>query len=393
MIKEYSRFLSLINEENTTDLDSANRVNTYYLSNFVSKGPKIDSLTYFSDSSAREVFKTKLKGYLASDPIEGWGAGASYDKLLFTLDFFLKTRMWNKLVDILYGKDFSGDPLNNDIKLKGIKELYEDIPLQNQKTIYAKDVFIAVWKNVDIMCTNAKTLLSENKAKDTWWGKGRDLAEDILLDLIISIIIVCLWELVAGTIVIGGTAAGTKTVLTRVTQLFQKSKQIEQMQLFKTNPKRLMALSDYVNKTIKDVWSGGASKYIAIGQITQSLLDVIRGDDLFEPIISNSANKLLSGYGQGTKEDKQNFIVQLKSNLEKTRDFRTVWGFRIDTGVEPYRSIQYMPGWKAYTQNKGQKIDGLALGYEMSYWVSFYAYDFLHYVNFYHFFNLGDQNS
>jgi hypothetical protein len=130
MIKEYSRFLSLINEENTTDLDSANRVNTYYLSNFVSKGPKIDSLTYFSDSSAREVFKTKLKGYLASDPIEGWGAGASYDKLLFTLDFFLKTRMWNKLVDILYGKDFSGDPLNNDIKLKGIKELYEDIPLQ-----------------------------------------------------------------------------------------------------------------------------------------------------------------------------------------------------------------------------------------------------------------------
>ena len=57
MITKYSRFLSTINEGNITDLDSANRVNTYYLTKFVSNPPKIDSVTNFSNSSDRDNFK------------------------------------------------------------------------------------------------------------------------------------------------------------------------------------------------------------------------------------------------------------------------------------------------------------------------------------------------
>lgn len=238
---------------------------------------------------------------------------------------YLKKVMWNKSIEVFYGKDYKGNPAEDK------REIYTGAWFSGHDKHTMGEFFLDAWAETDQFCNRVVEFVETGKISDTWASIGKGL----------------IWAgvgagVAAGIVFTGGgllgLAAAAGTGATGV---------------FTAGGTAALATGFGISSTI----FGGLGTVIwnVKGSLDQEEFKKL------SPEVINILNMI---------NDKEGTIKTFKTAIEG------YWGdFEADWGLDRWLpAIQGMPGWSksSWAKNGAENI-----GYSFTYWISYYAYQYL----------------
>ncbi len=235
---------------------------------------------------------------------------------------YLKKAMWNKSIEVFYGKDYKGNPTEDK------REVYVGDWFESHDITTMGEFFQDAWKETDQFCDRVVELVETGEISDIWGsiGKGAIWA-GVGLATVAAII---------GT---GGMALGALGVATAAgTTMTAGAAVLSGFGIGATTIGGAAGVALYVDDIMDEEKIKNLSPQVV------NLLDMIK--------------------------DKEGTIKNFKSAIEGYKsDFEADWG--LDRWLP---AIQGMPGWSKSSWSKSSAEN---IGYSFSYWISYYAYQFL----------------
>lgn len=231
---------------------------------------------------------------------------------------FLKSKMWNKSVEVLFGKEYVNKP--------GFDPQKDTTPIvvtnwiSGGQSVDAGGFFKDAWAETDEFCNRAVELVKTGKISD-------DLG-----DLAVAVGWAGLTAgAVAGIIALGGIAIPSATIA-----------------------------SGFVGASGVAGWGVTAVNLTTIGALGYNLAKVFEQSPNVSQDVKGIA-KLVA--------NKEETIKMFQSALQEHSDFEADWG--LDNWLS---GIQGMPGWdKSTWKQKGAEN----IGYLFTYWIAYYSYIYL----------------
>lgn len=234
---------------------------------------------------------------------------------------YLKKMMWNKSIEVFYGKDYKGNPTED----KG--EVYTGAWFSGHDKHTMGEFFLDAWAETNQFCDRVVELVETGEISDTWKSIGKTVGWGALGAAV-----------VAGVIFTGGGLLGMMAPVAGAT--------------FTAGGTAALA-------------TGFGTSSIVFGGLGTVIWNVKGSLDQEEfkklsPEVVNILNMI---------NDKEGTISNFKSEIERHSDFEADWG--LDRWLP---AIQGMPGW---SKSSWAKNGAENLGYSFTYWISYYAYQYL----------------
>lgn len=229
---------------------------------------------------------------------------------------YLKKAMWNKSIEVFYGKDYKGNPTEDkrEILISGV--------LSGTEKHTMGEFFQEAWKETDQFCDRAVEY--GMNISETW----RKICANVL------------WNPLG--IVIGSYLATTGIAPSLASIILSKIARTD------TNPSKSWNISIGILGGLS-----GVSLHVSTEMKSNKYSNL-------SPELNKIADMI---------EDKEGTIKNFKTQIENKSDFEADWG--LDNWLS---SIQVMPGWN---KSSWAKIGVENIGYSFTYWISYYAYQYL----------------
>jgi hypothetical protein len=238
---------------------------------------------------------------------------------------YLKKVMWNKSIEVFYGKDYKGNPTEDK------REVYTGAWFSGHDKHTMGEFFQDAWVETDQFCDRVVELVETGEISDTWKSVGKTL----------------FWSgvgagVVAGIVFTGGGLLGLGAAAgTGATGVFTAA------------GTAALGTGFGISSTV----FGG------LGTIIWNVKGSLDQEEFkkMSPEVINILNMI---------NDKEGTIKNFKSAIEGYwSDFEADWG--LDRWLP---AIQGMPGWSKspWAKNGAENI-----GYSFTYWISYYAYQYL----------------
>ena len=236
---------------------------------------------------------------------------------------YIKKMMWNKSIEVFYGKDYKGNPTED----KG--EVYTGAWFSGHDKHTMGEFFLDAWAETNQFCDRVVELVETGEISDTWKSIGKTVGWGALGAAV-----------AAGVIFTGGGLIGLMAPVAGATGVFSAA--------------GTAALA-----------TGFGTSSIVFGGLGTVIWNVKGSLDQEEfkklsPEVVNILNMI---------NDKEGTISNFKSEIERHSDFEADWG--LDRWLP---AIQGMPGW---SKSSWAKNGAENLGYSFTYWISYYAYQYL----------------
>lgn len=335
-----------------------NFINTYWLTQFVKNPPdKNKKISEFiNDRSLINKELEKIERYLCVDVLKSQKNEYDYNQLLYTLKFFVKTRVWNKVVSILYGNDFKGDPSNDSRKI-----------INSKLNFTTGATFSMLWDNIDSYCDNAVEFISTDEIDDTLENitiLAGEIGRDYLVTAIACMVIALSFEFPPGAAV----ATAELTVITG-----------KYLSKFKTIYGKISKITPAVIKTYKKFMTYGDKLWLSYGivEVVKVVIKLLLEEPEIKAIAETNINdKLEEGH-----EDKNKFINKVKNKLEKHSNLKNTWE---SISFDLYSDLENMPNWLNWNKSdEGKSIKAQQFGYVITYYISLYCWQFQEYAIYY----------
>lgn len=237
---------------------------------------------------------------------------------------YLKKMMWNKSIEVFYGKDYKGNPTED----KG--EVYTGAWFSGHDKHTMGEFFLDSWAETNQFCDRVVELVETGEISDTWKSIGKTVGWGALGAAV-----------AAGVIFTGGGLLGLLA------------------------PAAAGATGVFSAGGAAALATGFGTNIVVLGGLGTVIWNVKGSLDEEEfkklsPEVVNILNMI---------NDKEGTIRNFKSQIERHSDFEADWG--LDRWLP---AIQGMPGW---SKSSWAKIGAENLGYSFSYWISYYAYQYL----------------
>lgn len=229
---------------------------------------------------------------------------------------YLKKAMWNKSIEVFYGKDYKGNPTEDkrEILISGV--------LSGTEKHTMGEFFQEAWKETDQFCDRAVEY--GMNISETW----RKICANVL------------WNPLG--IVIGSYLATTGIAPSLASIILSKIARTD------TNPSKSWNISIGILGGLS-----GVSLHVSTEMKSNKYSNL-------SPELNKIADMI---------EDKEGTIKNFKTQIENKSDFEADWG--LDNWLS---SIQVMPGWN---KSSWAKTGVENIGYSFTYWISYYAYQYL----------------
>jgi len=237
---------------------------------------------------------------------------------------YLKKVMWNKSIEVFYGKDYKGNPTEDK------REVYTGAWFSGHDKHTMGEFFQDAWVETDQFCDRVVELVETGEISDTWKSVGKTL----------------FWSgvgagVVAGIVFTGGGLLGLGAAAgTGATGVFTAA------------GTAALGTGFGISSTV----FGG------LGTIIWNIKGSLDQEEFkkLSPEVVNVLNMI---------NDKEGTISYFKDKLERHSDHEADWG--LDRWLP---AIQGMPGWSksSWAKNGAENI-----GYSFTYWISYYAYQYL----------------
>ena len=363
MITNYNRFYNqlIINEQLRYD---KNDIHVYWINQFVKNPPDINKkLAEFGGN--RELIQKEIlniQNYLGVDIVKenenrGKTPPVPYDQWPITFKLFIKTRIWNKVVSILYGKTYNSDPRFDKTPIT--------FPNSNLNTTAGK-VFSEIWEPIDEYCNNATEFVFNGEITDTLKDSIVFVGE-MTRDILIIEICVFLMAILAKS-GIGAPAAviPAAEAAILITKYITKLERVYG-KLQKITPAVIKTYKE-MNKMVNYYFLG-----LGINEGLNQIIQLLMGEPEIQQAFSMNS-KLLKGH-----DNKEQFITNVKSALENHTSFR-----KNLVSIIGYNQIQYMPNWQTWSSSaEGNNTEPQKFGYTISYYISLYCWQFQKYAIYY----------
>ena len=343
-----------------------NFVNMYHLDKIIQqlkqKKPIRKKLSEYTDNpSLLSSDIANYTKYLAFD-IASIHSGISYDQFSYTLKFYIKSKAYNKLVEILYGKGFQ-NPSSD-------KSLIQSVG-GNYKPKEAGLIFRELWADIDEYCNNAVEFLEEGEISDAV-KNIQEFVKDTIIDFAIVVILAIITDLTVGL----GTAAVASIEGVALTSRIAKY------------GKYLKYSENVISKLIKIIpkWWARNKELIAFGSKLQGGYYLVTG--LIPSLYSSIVEILKEDSSSLSQSDLSSLTIMTKGSLSKDRQINAVKsaleshsGFNARSLAVYTPFIPNMPGWNTWYQKQENKIEADKIAYIFSYWISYYCWEFQLYLN------------
>jgi len=294
--------------------------------------------------------------------------GIEYNRYKRGLEIYIKTKVYNRLVKILYGKEYvnkSGfNPHTDSTKvLKGPFPIGYD---RSEATLTRGQLFSQVWEDTDDYCNMSIEYLLTGVIEDTLGDVVQDTAE-IAIWTIIAIAIATIMTESAAAVGIGAGVVG-------VTRLVATEKQLSFLRKSIIHLKKKINV-DKVIQIAKKHWpelfnllkiNTGFQGILAIGEFIKKQLS---GGDI-NITREDTFDKLSKRY---TKEIQ---IGRVYAALEGNSKFKAFKYDIVGKNAWMYNYLKDMPGWKEWTPSKDSEKTNQGLYYEILWYVSEYCYEY-----------------
>jgi hypothetical protein len=327
---------------------------------------------YLSNSFLVEEDKKKMKDLFVGD-LDAIMEKRSWNEYESSLKSYVKTKAYNKLVEMMYGKGYKNPESDATQIVVGVDTSSMAATMKygsNPKNIKMTrgQYFSKVWSRVDEYCDNSVEFLIKGTIKDTL-GDATEYSKNILLVILAAVII----YFGAKAIGIGAGVAGASTLVASSSGLSAIRNII-----FNAGIKSLSVVEKYAVK-IQNILSNPKTWTGIIGwEIWDSapkLLSMINSDDRNELLKSDEEDMI----AKLSSDNKKKQISKIKFALEQHSDFTTKPFF--DGPVQVWQSgIKQMPGWEAWAKKEGYTDTPERLGYVFTYYVALYSYQFQLYI-------------
>lgn len=292
-----------------------------------------------------------------------------YSKYSTALKEFIKTKAYNKLIEIMYGKGYTNPEGDSTKIIVGLDPSSMASAMKygsTPKTIKMTrgEYFKKVWARVDEYCDNSVEFLQKGTIEDTL-GDFVDYSKNALLIILAAVII----YFGAKAIAVGASGIGTFAASTAGLSAIRNIMSNAGVKSMAFIEKGALAIQRIVSNP--NTWKG-----IASWEIFDSIPKIM------EMFSSNDADVLLQLDEENVLEklsskNKKTQIATIKKALEEHSDFN-VKPF-LDGPVQVWQeAFQRMPGWEAWSQKEGKSINNNPqnLGYVFTYYIALYTYQF-----------------
>ena len=242
----------------------------------------------------------------------------------FDMKSYLKKAMWNKSIEVFYGKDYKGNPTEDK------REVYTGAWFSGHDKHTMGEFFQDAWSETDQFCDRVVEFVETGKISDTWSDIGTGV----------------LWTLAgaaigASIVATGGALGGVYAGLV-------------------TSASGLAATGAGVALISWGVPAGIIGGVAGLSANVSSEITANKYKNL-SPELINVANMI---------NDKEATIKNFKSAIEGYwTDFEADWG--LDRWLP---AVQGMPGWNS---SSWAKVGAENIGHSFTYWISYYAYQYL----------------
>ena len=395
MIIRFEEFL--LNESTTYGKTDFKKV--YSISNFLPK-------EYLDMNSHEDISKEIIRLEMLFMGHGGNLFGANLNHIIKTLNGYVKTKMYNKLVEMMYSKGYSnptGDttPIRSDIDNKFQKAYIEkygkkDVIYEKIPAISRGEYFKKTWAQLDKYCDNSVEFLVENEIEDTtadiitlskWVGAAIALSIMHALTRGGSTAIV---TMSSGKNVIQLLASGEfKIIITKFAKLLGKSQ---------------IWVYGVIKKALIWILNSPMANIIAFGNIDILTRLSLKIDEIFKEEGASdialseedikTAQKFhgrLSGKGASFSsidfynEVKETFMLEVERiniALQQHSDFY----FKAD-----WSGIANMPGWKTWKEKTNYKGKSSDSGSVYTWWIAYYCTEFQYFI--YYYFHLMESKN
>ena len=402
MIIRFEDFL--LNESTTYGKTDFKKV--YSISNFL---PKEDLDMNSHEDISKEIIRMEML-------FMGQGGnllGANLNHIIKTLNGYVKTKMYNKLVEMMYSKGYSnpmGDttPIRSDYDNKFERAYVEEViksGISNRGDAIEQGVdvttrgeyFKKTWAQLDKYCDNSVEFLVKNEIEDTtadiitlskWVGAAIAIA---IMHALTRGGSTAILTMSSGKNVIQLLASGEfKIIITKFAKLLGKSQiwvygVIKKALIWILNSPmaNIIAFSNIdiltrLSLKIDEIFKEEGASDIALSE------EDIKTAQKFHGRLSGKGASFSSG-GDFYNEVKEKFMSEIERiniALQQHSDFylKADWS-----------GIQNMPGWKTWKEKTNYKGKSSDLGYMYTWWIAYYCTEFQYFI-YYYFFLMELQN-
>ena len=292
-----------------------------------------------------------------------------YSKYSSALKEFIKTKAYNKLVEVMYGKGYNNPEKDSTEIIVGLDPSSMASAMKygsTPKTIKMTrgEYFKKVWARVDEYCDNSVEFLQKGIIEDTL-GDFVDYSKNILLIILASVIIYFGAKAMAvgasGVVTFASSTTGLSAIRNIILNAGVKSMPFVEkcslaIQRLVSNPKTWMSLASW-----------------EIFDAAPKIIEMFSSNDA-DVLLQLDEEHILEKLSEKNKKVQ---IAKIKKALEEHSDFN-VKPF-LDGPVQVWQdAFQRMPGWEAWSQKEGKSINNNPqnLGYIFTYYISLYAYQF-----------------
>lgn len=319
---------------------------------------------YSKNISLLEEDINKYKKYLAIDPY-----GINQNNYSYSLKLYVKTKAYNKLTEMLYGKGYKYPENDKPEDNTTIISSSWGKELKNKK---AGLIFRKLWTYVDSYCDNAIEFLETGEISDAVKG-FTSLIKEVIIDFAVVIVIaIIVGETGGGAIAIG--AVDSAVVVDRVRKYGKYFKYTKDVisKLVRIIPRwwsRNKELITFLEKVQGASYFVEFTKHIPV--LYESLMQFIKSEPMSSDMIDFSYFQTINT----GSINKKNEINRIKSAIENHSLFNS-------GSLSNYTSyIINMPGWKEWNQSQKRKVKPEEFSYIFSYWISQYCWEFKLYLN------------
>jgi hypothetical protein len=234
---------------------------------------------------------------------------------------YLKRAMWNKSIEVFYGKDYKGNPTEDK------REVFVGDWFESHDRATMGEFFQDAWAETDQFCDRVVEYVETGKISDTWG----DIATVVGWSGIAAASVAAI--LATGGAIIPGLTASSAFVV---------------------------ASGAAAGTAAWGVTAVNVAAAMGLASAATNEINKAENQNL-NPELINVANMI---------NDKDTTIKNFKSSIEGYwTDFEADWG--LDRWLP---GVQGMPGWNS---SSWAKAGAENIGYSFTYWISYYAYQYL----------------
>ena len=401
MIIRFEDFL--LNESTTYGKTDFKKV--YSISNFLPK-------EYLDMNSHEDISKEIIRMEMLFMGQGGNLLGANLNQIIKTLNGYVKTKMYNKLVEMMYSKGYSnpmGDttPIRSDYDNKFERAYVEEViksGISNRGDAIEQGVdvttrgeyFKKTWAQLDKYCDNSVEFLVENEIDDT-------TADIITLSKWVgaAIALYIMHALTRG----GSTAIVTMSSGKNVIQLLASG----EFKIIITKFAKLLGKSQIwvygvIKKALIWILNSPMANIIAFSNIDILTRLSLKIDEIFKEEgasdIALSEEDIKTAQKFGTRLSGKGASFSSRDFYNEVKETFTLEIERINIALQQHSDfylkadwsgIQNMPGWKTWKEKTNYKGKSSDLGYMYTWWIAYYCTEFQYFI-YYYFFLMELQN-